>query len=121
MELIGSLGDEPLKDHLPVQRGQGAAVRAGVEQNPAHQLVMAAALGPGAALASVPVLLYEAALTLSAGAVSAFLTPPVVNEMTCVGSLIIMAIGFNMLKITDIKVANFLLAPFLPVLLCHFF
>lgn len=35
--------------------------------------------------------------------------------------LIIMAIGFNMLKITDIKVANFLLAPFLPVLLCHFF
>ena len=84
-------------------------------------MVMAAALGPGAALASVPVLLYEAALTLSAGAVSAFLTPPVVNEMTCVGSLIIMAIGFNMLKITDIKVANFLLAPFLPVLLCHFF
>lgn len=72
-------------------------------------------------MASVPVLLYEAALTLSAGAVSAFLTPPVVNEMTCVGSLIIMAIGFNMLKITDIKVANFLLAPFLPVLLCHFF
>ena len=65
-------------------------------------MVMAAALGPGAAL-------------------SAFLTPPVVNEMTCVGSLIIMAIGFNMLKITDIKVANFLLAPFLPVLLCHFF
>lgn len=84
-------------------------------------MVMAAALGPGAALASVPVLLYEAALTLSAGAVSVFLTTPVVNEMTCAGSLIIMAIGFNMLKITDIKVANFLLAPFLPVLLCHFF
>ena len=53
-------------------------------------MVMAAALGPGAALASVPVLLYEAALTLSAGAVSVFLTTPVVNEMTCAGSLIIM-------------------------------
>ena len=84
-------------------------------------IVMAAALGPGAALASVVVFLYEALLTVSASAVSVYLTTPVVNEMTCVGSLIIMAIGLNMLKVTEIKVANFLIAPFLPILLCRLF
>lgn len=84
-------------------------------------IVMTAALGPGAAFASVVVFAYEALLTLSASAVSIYLTTAVVNEMTCVGSLIIMAIGLNMLKVTEIKVANFLIAPFLPILLCHFF
>lgn len=39
----------------------------------------------------------------------------VIDEITCVGSLIIIAIGFNILGITKIKVANLCLAPFIPI------
>lgn len=83
-------------------------------------LLMASTLGAGACFSAVPVFLYEGALTLCAGALAPFLTDAVVNEMTCTGSLLIVAIALNMLKLTDIKVANFLLAPFFPILLCRF-
>lgn len=42
----------------------------------------------------------------------------VVAEMTCVGSLLIIALALNLLKVTTIKVANFLPSIFLPLLLC---
>ena len=41
-------------------------------------------------------------------------------EMTCVGSLLIIAISLNMLGVTKIKVMNFVPAIFLPILLCRF-
>lgn len=83
-------------------------------------IVMSATMGIGVALAGVSVLIYEIILTLLAGSISSYLSTTVVNEMTCVGSLIIVAIGLNMLKITNIKVANLLLASFLPILFCCF-
>ncbi|MEG0662840.1 MAG: DUF554 family protein [Anaerovoracaceae bacterium] len=36
-------------------------------------------------------------------------------EMTCVGSLLIIALGLNMLEITKLKVMNHLPAIFLPM------
>jgi len=78
-------------------------------------LVMAAAFGVSTCFAALPVLLYESILTLSARAISPYLSDSMMNEMTCVGSLLIIAISLNMLKLTDIKIANFLPAPFLPI------
>jgi len=43
-----------------------------------------------------------------------------VNELTSVGSLLIIAIGLNMLGLTKIKVVNLLPAVFIPILLCQF-
>ena len=43
-----------------------------------------------------------------------------IAEMTCIGSLLIIAIGLNMLKVTKIKIMNYILAVFLPILLCLF-
>lgn len=83
-------------------------------------VVMAATLGVGVAAAGISVLAYEIALTLLASSISTYLSTSVVNEMTCVGSLIIVAIGLNMLEITNIKVANLLLASFFPILFCLF-
>ena len=42
----------------------------------------------------------------------------VIAEMTCVGSLLIAALAFNMLGITKIKVMNLVPAIFLPIFLC---
>lgn len=40
--------------------------------------------------------------------------------MTCVGSLLIIALSLNMLGLTKIKVMNLVPAIFLPILLCQF-
>ena len=40
--------------------------------------------------------------------------------MTCVGSLLIVGLGLNMLDLTKIKVMNLVPAIFLPILLCVF-
>lgn len=83
-------------------------------------VVFASALGAGVLLSAVPVLLYQGTITLLAQWVAPLLSTAAVNEMTCVGSLLIVAIGLNMLKLTDIKVMNFLPAIFLPILLTLF-
>ena len=44
----------------------------------------------------------------------------VIAEMTCVGSLLIVALSLNMLNVTKIKVMNLVPAIFLPILLCRF-
>ena len=45
------------------------------------------------------------------------LTPVVIDEMACTGSVLVIALGLNMLKITNVKLANLILAPFVPILL----
>ena len=83
--------------------------------------VYAAALGSGVLLSALPVLLYQGAITLLAGLLSPVLAEEVVAEMTCVGSLLIIGIGLNMLKVTKLKLANYLPAIFLPILFCKLF
>jgi uncharacterized protein len=79
-------------------------------------LIMATTLGIGVSFSAVSVLLYEGVLTLSAHAISGYLTTSVINEITCVGSLLIIGIALNMLGLTKLKIANFILAPFLPII-----
>ena len=50
----------------------------------------------------------------------AFLTPVVIDEMACIGSVLVIALGLNMLKITNIRLANLILAPFVPIVLYAF-
>lgn len=79
-------------------------------------LVLGSTMGIGVCFAAVPVFGYEAILTLLANTVAGVFTQTVIDEMTCVGSLLILMIGLNMLKLTQIKVANLILAPFFPIL-----
>lgn len=81
-------------------------------------LVMGSIWGAGVCLAGVSVFVYQGLLTLSAKAVSAYLTTPMVDEITCVGSILIIAIALNMLKITNIQITSYILAPFLAILFC---
>lgn len=83
-------------------------------------IVLASTLGCGVLLSAIPVLLYQGSITLLAGVVAPFLNEYTVNEMTCVGSLLIIAIALNMLKVTNIKVMNSLPAVFIPVIICQF-
>lgn len=80
--------------------------------------VFASSLGLGVALSAGAVFLYQGIIALAAGALSPLLGDAVIAEMTCVGSLLIVALSFNNLGMTKIKIMNLLPAIFLPILLC---
>lgn len=81
-------------------------------------LIMTASLGFGCFFSGVVLLVYEGALTLAAQFIAGFLTEQMITELSCVGSILVLAIGLNLLKITKIKVANLLPAAFLPIVFC---
>lgn len=78
-------------------------------------IILGASFGAGVLLSAIPVLLYQGALTLLAQFVSPVLGATVIADMTCVGSLLIIAIGLNMLGITKLKVMDYILAIFLAI------
>ena len=83
-------------------------------------MIMASTLGIGVAFAGVVCFVYQGAIALGGSAVAAFLTESMIGEMSCVGSILIVAIALNMLGLTKIKVVNFIPACFLPMLFCLF-
>lgn len=80
-------------------------------------IVFASTLGVGVILSSAFVFTYQGSISLLAGVLAPFLTDSVINEMTCVGSLLIIALGLNVLKVTHIKIMNLVPAIFIPILL----
>ncbi|MGN0411620.1 MAG: DUF554 family protein, partial [Lachnospiraceae bacterium] len=83
-------------------------------------IIFTSTLGIGVFFSAAFVLVYQGAITLLAQWVSPLLTDVVIAEMTCVGSVIIIGIGLNLLGITKMKVMNFVPAIFLPIILCSF-
>lgn len=79
-------------------------------------IVFTSSLGIGVMLSAVSVLLYQGSITLAAGLLKGVLVTPVVNDMTAIGSILIIGIGLNMLGATKIKVANLLPCIFIPIL-----
>jgi len=77
-------------------------------------IIFSATLGIGVMFSSVVVLLYQGSITLLAGLLKPLLTDTVVLQMSMVGSVLIFAIGLNMLGVSKIKVGNLLPAIFVP-------
>lgn len=69
-----------------------------------------ATLGWGVLLAIFTVLLYQGGLSLGAHALAPLLTAnaDTITELAAVGGLILVAVGLKLLKIRDLRVANFL-------------
>lgn len=83
-------------------------------------IVFSASMGIGVMLSSIFVLVFQGSITLLAQFAAPFLNDAVIAEMTCVGSLLIIGLGLNLLGITKLKIMNYIPAIFLPVLLCLF-
>lgn len=79
-------------------------------------IIFAASLGIGVIFSAVSVLLYQGIITIGSSFLSNILSDSVVNSMTAIGSLLIIGLGLNMLKVTNIKVANLLPAIIIPIL-----
>lgn len=80
-------------------------------------IIFASSLGVGVMFAAAFVFVYQGSITLLSQWVAPFLTDSVINEMTCVGSVIIMGLALNMLGITKLKVMNYVPAIFMPILI----
>lgn len=80
-------------------------------------IFFAASMGIGVLVSSIAVFLYEGAITLASSSLSYLLSDSVVTYMTSVGSLLILAIGLNLLDVCRIKVANLLPAMFIPIIM----
>ena len=70
-------------------------------------------LGIGIMFSAAFVLVFQGSIVLLAAYIEPFLSTGAIAELTCAGSLMILALGLNILNITNIKVANYL-----PVLVC---
>uniref|UniRef100_UPI0035A00146 DUF554 family protein n=1 Tax=Jeotgalibaca porci TaxID=1868793 RepID=UPI0035A00146 len=83
-------------------------------------IVLASTLGIGVVLSGFVIILYEGSLTLFASVLAPLLTDSVINDLTTVGSLLIIALSLNLLKVTDIKVMNLAPAVFMPIIFSLF-
>ena len=83
-------------------------------------IVMASSLGVGVLLSAGLILVYEGGISLFANVLAPLLNDSVINEMTCVGSLLIVGLALNMLKLTDLKIMNYAPAVFFPILFGFF-
>lgn len=80
--------------------------------------MLAASLGIGVLFAAAFVLGFQGLLVLCAGFLAPVLNDAAIAEMTCVGSLIIIALGTNIIGITKIKIANYLPAIVIAPVIC---
>lgn len=84
-------------------------------------IALSAALGYGVIFSIIPLVIYQGGITLMATFMSDQLTDRVIGELTAVGGLLLLGLGFNILNIANIKVVNMLPALLIILLLVYFF
>jgi len=101
-------------------RGDNATLYAKSALDFVASIMLASTLGMGVMLSALSVLVYQGVIALLSGLIAPLLTPQAVSEMGGAGSLLILAVGLNLLGITKIKVADLLpaivVAPVLVLL-----
>ncbi|MBX6395081.1 MAG: DUF554 family protein, partial [Alicyclobacillaceae bacterium] len=71
-------------------------------------ILFTSALGPGVALASVPVFVYQGSIAVLASWLQHWMIPPILSVVTATGGILILGIGLNLLGVTTIRVGNLL-------------
>lgn len=76
-------------------------------------IAFSATMGIGISFSAIPILVYQGALVFLAQNVAPYLTAAVINELTAVGGVLIIAIGLNILRLIELPIANLL--PAIPL------
>jgi len=83
-------------------------------------IIFAASMGVGVLFSSIPVLIYQGAISLGASFIKPLISDPTLNNITALGGILIAALGLNLLGLTRIRVANLLpgliIIPFIVLL-----
>ena len=78
-------------------------------------IILGSSMGVGVVFSAFPVLVYQGTITLVAVFIKPYLQPDVVAQMSAVGGVLIMAIGFNFVTDAKIRIGSMLPAVFLPL------
>ncbi|MCL2060821.1 MAG: DUF554 domain-containing protein [Oscillospiraceae bacterium] len=79
-------------------------------------MIFASTMGFGVLFSAASVGVYQGLITLLAIFVAPYFSDVVITQISLIGSVLIMSIGFNMLRIAKIKVGNLLPAIFIPII-----
>ena len=86
----------------------------------AAAVALSVSLGAGVMLSAVSVGVLQGLFVLSASFLQPLLTQHMIGEINCVGNLLIVIIGLNLMGITKQKVANFLPAILIALIMAIF-
>lgn len=78
-------------------------------------IIFTSMFGIGVGFSAVSVFVYQGLITVLAGFIKPWLADVVVVQMSLVGSVIIIAVGANMLNVIKFKAGNLLPAMFMPL------
>ena len=82
-------------------------------------MMLSVSLGVGVIFSSIFVFLFQGALVLCSGFLSPILGSYEIAQISFVGSLMVLALGLNIMGITKLKVADYLPALVIAPLLCY--
>ena len=80
-------------------------------------IMLSATLGIGVMCSALFVLVFQGSIALVANLAGQGLSAAVIDAMSCVGSVLIVGLGLNVMGITKLKIMNYLPAVFLPITL----
>lgn len=83
--------------------------------------MLSASLGIGVIFAAIFVFVFQGGIVLLAGFLEPLLSDSAVAEITCAGSLMILALGLNLTGLSKFKVANYFPALILAPFVCYLF
>lgn len=83
-------------------------------------IALASVYGLGVPFAAIPLLVYQGALVLFAGLLQPWLSSTLLNELTAVGGLFIIGIGFMLLNVVQVRLTNLLPAFLVVAVLAQF-
>ena len=83
-------------------------------------IIMGSAMGIGVMGSALFTLIFQGAIVLMAESIAPFVSEDVIIHVSAVGSLLILAIGLNMLELTKFKVINYLPALIIVPILLYF-
>ncbi len=79
-------------------------------------IILTAAMGIGVAFSTIPILVYQGALTLLSVWLKPLVSDLILSELTGVGGALVLMIGLNLLQLKTIKTANYIPSLVLIVL-----
>lgn len=113
MAIMGSLDSGLRNDHTILYT---KAIMDGIAA-----MLFASSMGVGVILSAVPLFIYQGTITLLSSFLQPYLAPELIIEMSAVGGVLLIGLGFSILHIKTMKVANLLPAIFIPIVLMQFF
>ena len=113
MSIVGSINSG--------MRGDNATLYSKSMIDAITSAMFASSMGIGVMFSALPVLLLEGVITVSAAFLAPYLTDEIIAHIGVIGSILIIVLALNLLKITKIKIANLLPAIFLPIAFCMIF